>query len=101
MPQHLDGLQLVELGAFMRDVAAVRTNHADHGGEQGLMLLVVFLVDEHRMGRAGMEGERQVVKQIASGLAVGDGHMVQSERRIRLEEERVLLFRAFDFTIEL
>ena len=53
------------------------------------------------MRGARMERQRQVVKNIAAGLAIGHGHMVECERRIRLEEERILFAIALDFVVKL
>ena len=93
MPQHFGRFDVAQVGAFVHHVAAVRAYHADHGGQQCLMLFAILRVHEHRM--------RQVVENIAAGLAIGHGHMVERERRIRLEEERILFAIALDFVVKL
>ena len=101
VPQHFDRFDVAQVGAFVHHIAAVRAHHADHGGQQCLMLFAILRVHEHRMRGARMERQRQVVKNIAAGLAIGHGHMVERERRIRLEEERILFAIALDFVVKL
>ena len=65
------------------------------------MLFAILRVHEHRMRGARMERQRQVVENIAAGLAIGHGHMIECERRIRFEEKRILLAIMLDFAVEL
>lgn len=85
----------------MHHVAAGRPHHADHGGHQRLMLFDIFGIHQHRVGRAGMERQGNVVEHVTSGFAVVHRHMVERECRVRLEEECVLLAMMFDFAVDL
>ena len=99
--QHFDRFGVAQVDAFVHHIAAVRAHHADHGGQQCLMLFAILRVHKHRMRGACMERQRQVVKNIAAGLAIGHGHMIERECRIRFEEERILFAIALDFIVEL
>ena len=55
MPEHVQRLHFVQIGAFVHHIAAIRTNHAHHRGEQRLMLFVVFGIHQHGVGCTGLE----------------------------------------------
>ena len=54
------------------------------------MLFDIFGIHQHRVGRAGMERQGNVVEHVATGFAV-----------VHLEEECVLLAMMFDFAVDL